>query len=397
MIKICVFGAGKVARRIIRYINFNNVDILAIFDNNSSLWGKKKKFYYSSNSFKKIEILNPLKLCESDFDYVVIASSFYRQIKEQLLQMGVESNKILQCGNGECEKNSNDLKNIVCANYFEDSKNFTIGDYKLNMGESHTLPDYMKAIPLYDRIFSFLGMLRANDENGKGWIIDIGANVGDSLAFMIQNKDVSFLCIEPTQKYYDLLCENIKSMSKTDRERIVTKQCYITDDMSEKFTSCIIGGTAYKVKTENNEITAESVTLEQLLSREGICAGEIQVIKIDADGYDADCLLSCGNILKDSNAFLYWENEFENEQQYEKLLKAYQYLEKMGYCSFFIFDNFGNFLCSGGIEVLRQINEYLYRMLEFRSTRTFYYIDVLACKEGSEVKVNNMINEYLGF
>lgn len=195
------------------------------------------------------------------------------------------------------------MKNIVCANYFEDSKNFTIGDYKLNMSESRTLPDYMKAIPLYDRIFSFLGMLRVNDENGKGWIIDIEANVEDSLAFMIQNKDVSFLCIEPTQKYYDLLCENIKSMSKTDRGRIVTKQCYITDDMSEKFTSCNIGGTAYKVITENNEITAESVTLEQLLSREGICAGEIQVIKIDVDGYDADCLLSCGNILKDAMLF----------------------------------------------------------------------------------------------
>lgn len=396
MIKICVFGTGKVARRIIRYIDFNHVDIVAMLDNNHDLWETMKKFYYSSNAYKEFKILEPIKLCDIEFDYVLIASSFYNQIQEQLLQMGIEKSKMIRCCDYEETADRYGLESIIHTNYYEDTKSFILGNYKLNMGEMHTLPKYMKTSPLYDRIFTYLGGLRTNDKDTQGWIIDIGANVGDSLALMLQNKNVSFLCIEPTQKYYDLLCENIRNMSKVDRERIVTKQCYITDDVSEAFTSQIVGGTAYKVKTEEYAKTAVSATLECLLAQEGIGAEEIRVIKIDADGYDADCILSCGNILKDSNAFIYWENEFENIQQYEKLLKAYQYLEQMGYCRFYIFDNFGNFLCSGGIKILRQVNEYLHRILEFRSNRTFHYVDVLACKEGLEKKAEDMINEYLG-
>lgn len=71
----------------------------------------------------------------------------------------------------------------------------------------------------------------------------------------------------------------------------------------------------------------------------------------------------------------------------------YKYLDEMEYKTFYIFDNYGNFLCKGGVDICYGINAYLKRINSGWSERTFHYVDILGCK--NEEKANKMIFEHL--
>ncbi len=82
--KIVVFGAGKFYEE--RRKCFINDDIIAILDNDLSKWG---------NFIDDIKIYSPSILGNIEYDYVVIASRYVKEIKEQLIRMGISNEKIL--------------------------------------------------------------------------------------------------------------------------------------------------------------------------------------------------------------------------------------------------------------------------------------------------------------
>lgn len=65
-----------------------------------------------------------------------------------------------------------------------------------------------------------------------------------------------------------------------------------------------------------------------------------------------------------------------------------------GYENFFVFDNFGNYLCHTDAASLKEVNTYLLRMLHGQSTRSFYYVDVLAAKPAKAPICRQVIAEY---
>lgn len=105
--------------------------------------------------------------------------------------------------------------------------------------------------------------------------------------------------------------------------------------------------------------------------------------------------MSIGDKLKNYAPLLYWENQVDNKNQYFKFNEMYDFLYKSGYNIFFVFDNFRNYLCQVDYLGLKEINSYLLRMLNKKSARTFYYVDILAVKENKEEKAKNIIKKYL--
>ena len=93
---------------------------------------------------------------------------------------------------------------------------------------------------------------------------------------------------------------------------------------------------------------------------------------------------------------MFWENEIDTNEQFEKFMKLDTYLIECGYTNFFVFDNFGNYLCQcTTMQQLFEINKYLFRMTNKKSTRTFYYVDILGCKEHDKEKCSLAIETYL--
>ncbi|PIH03745.1 chemotaxis protein [Clostridium combesii] len=86
MYKLIVFGTGSTSKFVTQLLD-NNVEILAYADNDNKKWSKS---YYNK------EIMNPEYINDLQYDFIVIASQFNEEIYSQLLNIGIDKNKILQ-------------------------------------------------------------------------------------------------------------------------------------------------------------------------------------------------------------------------------------------------------------------------------------------------------------
>lgn len=83
-----VFGAGKYAERIEKYLKSEKIEILCFLDNNESFWGK--------NYLNKV-VLNPQDALKTykDTKIIIAIKNHPEQIEQQLLSMGVSADRII--------------------------------------------------------------------------------------------------------------------------------------------------------------------------------------------------------------------------------------------------------------------------------------------------------------
>lgn len=84
MLKLLVFGTGNFCKKYMHL--FSNCEIVAYLDNDKSKWGKR---------INEVEIIAPAKIRDLYFDYVALMSSNCREMRKQLLEFGVNEEKIL--------------------------------------------------------------------------------------------------------------------------------------------------------------------------------------------------------------------------------------------------------------------------------------------------------------
>ena len=278
---------------------------------------------------------------------------------------------------------------------------YEIDGFMLDMGEGHMLSLTQKACPMYDRFVPFFGELADRKIErmpltDKAWIIDIGANVGDTVAGFVRHTRADIICVEPTQKFITLLRKNIKQMGAPYTTRIHPVRAYIAQNSMENYKSNVINGTAIKQKVnDSTEKEAPTYTLLDLLQQKDILSESLVLIKVDTDGYDSECIMSLGEGLKSIDPILFWENQIDMDEQMHKFVALLDYLSESGYADFFVFDNFGNYLCHVDVNEMKNINHYLGRILHHHSPRSFYYVDVLACKKRDKNMCQEVVEEYV--
>ena len=281
------------------------------------------------------------------------------------------------------------IKNKLQRKFEKPQRYYNIDGFDMDLGEEHMLSLTQKYNPMYDRFVPYLAKLV---QGNSKWIVDIGANVGDTTAAMIKHTNSKILCVEPTEKFYKLLIKNINNFGEQYNKRIEVANAFIADN-DTKYTSVIVGGTA--IMQESNESNIPAYTLPNILKIKNIDINNIALIKIDTDGFDSDCMMSVGDCLKDISPILYWENQIDNDLQYKKFLNMADYLYKYEYNNFFVFDNYGNYLCKTDYIGLKDICCYINRIQHKKSTYTFRYVDVLGCKEDKISECKKVIEEYL--
>lgn len=85
MYNIIIFGTGRSSEHVINLLN-KECSIVAFVDNNMNNWGKKEENV----------VVGPEKIKEMNYDYIIIASQYNNEIYNQLIEIGIERNKILQ-------------------------------------------------------------------------------------------------------------------------------------------------------------------------------------------------------------------------------------------------------------------------------------------------------------
>lgn len=195
---------------------------------------------------------------------------------------------------------------------------------------------------------------------------------------MIDSGETKILCVEPHPIFFRYLQENINKLSDKEKSRVslINKAIGTTKNISLDINN----GTSYR--SNKGDVISDVISLDEVALNFNINEDKIELIKIDTDGYDYDCILSGRKMLSKTNALIFYENEFEDIDSLNNYIKAIEVLLDNGYRNFYIFNNYG-FFCANIVEknILYFLNYYSNHNRKYRPE----YYDILVCKD---TKVN---------
>ena len=267
-------------------------------------------------------------------------------------------------------------------------RTYQINNYSIQIDFNHRLPDYQSANPFFDRFLPHL--VKYLPDNTL--VIDVGANVGDTLVGMLGNNAwLEYLCIEASDDFFSDLKKNVDSLKAQNGElRISIVNEFVGRDVTDVGLDGQ-GGTKHAVVGGGN---IKSKTMISILSDSAVEHSRLSLLKTDVDGFDWDVIRSSYEVLK-HNPYVYFECYFDNLEQLESYRELFSEMVAIGYSKFAFFDNFGQFILStDDLTEVSELLDYVKRQNFHNSTRTYHYYDVLAYPNDKSVEADLIIAEY---
>lgn len=260
------------------------------------------------------------------------------------------------------------------------------GSFGIQLPPGHGLPRYQAGHKQYDR---FLPMLVTHIDSGT--VIDVGANVGDSLAAMISaNGSLHYLCVEPDPCFFRLLVSNIERIKAV---KSGAKIHSVNALAGRAVTNVALEGSAGTKHAVLGSGTHASRSIDQIVDE--VKLPLVRLLKSDVDGFDFDVLDSADAVIESVQPLLYFECQYFNQDQRNSYLRTIERLAAKGYSDWSVFDNFGALMLrTTDLNVLQQLIEYVWHQNLGASTRTIHYFDILACSQQNKSVVDLALAEY---
>jgi len=242
-----------------------------------------------------------------------------------------------------------------------------IGNQTIKVPFSHYLrenvviyPDYNTNLP---RIIKYV-----SDRVPNVRVIDIGANIGDTVAFIKNYTDVPILCIDGEEKYLEVLRKNVAQYSNVS----VCHSLVGNETKETNLTLKMERGTAF-VEESKKTITIRS--LDDILT-EFTDFRDSKILKIDTDGYDTLILRGSEQYLKRSKPILFFEfDPYLVKLNGDDPFSIISYLKECGYYYFIFYISNGDYLLGCSIEqedIITQLIHY------FSGRNVELYTDICA-------------------
>ena len=241
----------------------------------------------------------------------------------------------------------------------------------LTMPLSHGLPLYLSRYPLYDRLPGRLSSF-LHEQYGPLVCVDVGANIGDSIAAFQQDPDDRFLAIEPNPHFLNYLKANHSSNPNVE---IISCLCSSTDGRS-RIRVREQRGTASLIADDSGHVM-QSDTLDNLVVKTKQFSN-VHLLKVDTDGHDFDVLAGARQMIAQGlPAILFECDVFENLNYVKDCLATLSSFYELGYRSCIVYDNVGNILGSHSLSDLSSFRNLLFCQL----TKRFLYFDILVMRD----------------
>ena len=241
----------------------------------------------------------------------------------------------------------------------------------LKLPLSHSLPDFLRLHPFYDRLPQRISAY-IHQKQGHLSCIDVGANIGDTIASFYMKDTDTFLAIEPNPKFNKLLAENWG----WNKNIIMVSDICSSDSSEGTFAIQEKNGTASVLQTENG-IKMSKRPLDEIVN-DHPSAAKANVLKIDTDGNDFEVIAGAKRLLLQNLPVVLFEcQDFENTNYVEDCLWAMKYFKEIGYNYFLLYNNFGNLMGRYSLSDLSPFKNLLFYQL----TSNFYYFDILVMKD----------------
>jgi FkbM family methyltransferase len=212
--------------------------------------------------------------------------------------------------------------------------------------------------------------------------VDVGANIGDTVAIVRNKVNVPALCLEGDNKSFALLTENIKQFSGN----VVAKKIYMGEIEERIRVNLLKEGwntTIIPAHDDNCQQELSLTTLDRLLESDTEMKNS-RFVKVDTEGYDIKILHGAVNFLQQVQPVLFFEYNRENMSAIgENGLRVFDLLRKCDYDRLMFWDPTGRFLLSTNISN-RSLISHLHEYADgFRSSNHYYDICAFSANDVS--------------
>ncbi len=270
--------------------------------------------------------------------------------------------------------------------------NYNLDGFSISLPPDHLLPLFQKEHPMHERFIPLI----AKNLNPGDLVIDIGANCGDTIALMHeQNQKLSYVCVEPDSTFLSYLKKNIDQLKQLGNPiDVLCVQALIGKAVNTAFLTGE-GGTKKVVLDSSNGTPINSRTIDDIHNE--LDLGKVRFIKSDVDGFDYDVLDSASNVIKNYSPILYFEAQVDNLDQLKGFEATLREQINQGYKVWVVFDNYGNLILNtNSVDDVLQIFNYVWGQSFGISTRTIYYLDILAVCDHDLGLLDLTVQEYTG-
>jgi FkbM family methyltransferase len=175
------------------------------------------------------------------------------------------------------------------------------------------------------------------------WAVDVGANVGDTLAIIRSRTKMPIICVEGDSHCFELLQENAHQFENAHMFNM-----FLSNQPGSAFIKTEKEGwnaTLSECQNQENSREIEFETLDRLADRLK-CQAMVKLLKVDTEGYDMRILRGAAAILATTHPVLSLEMNKENIKPLGDDVGAFfEYLTGLGYCNFFLIDPTGRPVC----------------------------------------------------
>jgi FkbM family methyltransferase len=273
----------------------------------------------------------------------------------------------------------------VLIKHFNDPKcSLQIHGRRLSLPLSHQLPAIMKYCRFYDQLPHRISEYIHQHYNNL-ICIDVGANVGDTIASLYKSDADVFLAIEPNPKFCSYLREN---WGWNNNITIVEEICSSVND-SGNFIIEENRGTARIFQIESG-IKRIRRTLDDIVD-EYPFVSNANFIKIDTDGNDFEVLKGAKKMLSRNIPMILFEcDAFENTNYVDDCIKTLLYFKDIGYNHFLLYNDHGNIMGKYPLSDLSTLKNLLF----FEMTSDAFVFDILVMNDDDLFKFHKVEIEY---
>ncbi len=241
--------------------------------------------------------------------------------------------------------------------------------HALRMPLSHELPNYIQLFTLYDTVLHRLGNF-LRDRYGPLRMVDVGANIGDTIAAAYGEEQDAFLAVEPNPDFTKYLRQNWSA----GNVKIVEDVCSDRTGRDGFVIDERYGTASLRRDARGGEL--QTITLDDLLAAHSEFLRPT-LIKVDTDGNDFAVLAGARKTLVEQPAVLFESDVFQNPRYVQDCLETLDMLRAAGYQSLLLYEKFGHPLGRHELGDLAYFKE----LLLFQLAKRYTYFDVLLMKE----------------
>lgn len=205
---------------------------------------------------------------------------------------------------------------------------------------SHRMPAYRFRNPRYDAVPEDLAAY-IRRTRGCLRMIDVGANVGDTILSTAPRPGDWFLAIEPHPVFFPYLVENMRGI-----DGVACLQVACGEGEGTVGLDMPCGGTAAPRSDRPATFQVRVRTLDDIWKEE-LDGRDVNFLKIDTDGFDVAVLNGATRLLCRQKPWVFYECDVRMTQDgMERHLGAMRLFQDAGYQHMLVFDNVGRFVAS---------------------------------------------------